>query len=658
MRLLATRILLSLFLLLESAMAAEWTAPFQQGRGQLRGREERKLRWGLHDGLFYNVVLAADYISVQGDISIQESSSLDDGLPYVAYLDAGDILTYQAVLQTTGKYSLKLRIASPFGEGGIQLRNPQNDSQIYASIDTLPASGDWNSWQTVEATFELLSLKFDLNLVVVEAGYNLLWLSLELLEETDSTAKLSEPPVTAPDVEPPPTTSHINSTCMVSLGADEYTTADEGARLSPENNTLELNTSSWAVYSIQVPADGKYIWQMRMTLTTLTGTLNLTNAETEDLYASIKESTLDSWRDINVVLLMAAGMHNVKIHIVEGTWTLSSVCLDEIDFENVHYLESININTRAPTIFIEATPTIAPMVSLNDPSTATMTPTSSAKAAATSAPTVTSSQSNNSKTMTPTTPTEAAPTSTPVVTYSESSNAGIMSSASPTKGAPKANPTSTASSYTGTMPPTSPIEDLPTMAPVVVTMKSSITSTMAPTSSLQLFTTAPSVEAPTQAMNSSQPEAPAASSNDTTSLESQEIAFQFSADEASSMYGAVLEEASSENAACITQLDAFDWVRYPMSTIVGGNYTMEIRVSSASGKGAFDLIDYGTGITYTSMETIPATGEGNWETVSINVTLPEGDVHLMIRVREGGWMYTWIRFSENLAPKYNIIITG
>jgi hypothetical protein len=591
-------------------MAAEWLALSQQGRGQLRRREGRKLRWGIHDGLFYNVVLAADYISVQGDVSVQDSSL--DGLPYVAYLDAGDVLTYNAVLQSTGKYRMELRVASPFGEGGIQLRNSQNVTQIYASIDTLPASGDWNLWQTVETTVDLLENEFNLDLVVVETGYNLLWLSLELLEEIDNTAEPSEPPVAVPTIEPhPATSSQINGICMVSLGADEYTGADEEARLSSENNTLELGTSSWAVYSVQVPADGKYLWQMTMTLSSASGTLNLTNAETKVLYASIRESAIDSWRDINVVLVLEAGMHNVKIDIMEGSWTLSSVCLDGIEFVNVHYIESIDINTAAPMISIETVPTAAPMVSLNE-STATMAPTSPAK---------------------------AAPTSTPVVTYSQSNNTGNMTSTRPTEGAPTATPT-TESTYTGTLPPTNPIEGPPTMAPVVVTMTLSNTSTMAPTSSLQLSPTAPPIEAPTQATNSSQTEAPVASPK--------EIILLLTANETSSMYGAVLEETSSENTPCITQLDAYDWVRYPMSTLVGGNYTMEIRVSSASGECSFELIDYGTGITYASMESIPATGDDNWETVSSRLTLPEGDVHLMIRVREGGWMYSWISFSEAL----------
>lgn len=555
-------------------MANDWLVPSSHLRRQREQQEARKLSWGFHDGIFYSMILAADYTAVQGEVAVQESSS--EGLPYVAYLDAGDVLSYRATLESAGTYRMEIRVASPGGEGSLTLRNSLNFTQTYASIDTFPASGDWNTWETLETTIDFLETDINLDLVVQEAGWNLLWLSLEKVEITNSpTAKPAEitSPVTAPTNEQSPAVSpETSDTCIVSLSASEYTDSDEAARVSSQDNSLELEANSWATYTVQVPADGTYLWRMKVTLSSATGALNLTNAETEEIYASVKEPKIDSWRNINIVLILEAGVHIMKINNVEGSWRLSSVCLDPINSFNVDYIGSGNDTiTTTPASPVSPAPTMAPVV---PPAT------NSSQA---EAPTVLESSEPVATTQTATT--TAAPTASPTQAVNSSQTAA---------------PTSMTVSESSVL-----------VSPTLATNDS---ETAAPTTSLANMTDA------------------------------SEFAVLLSADTMST-YGAVLG-TNNENVSSVTQLDTYDWVRYPMSTLVGGNYTMEIRVSSESGEGAFDLIDYSTGSNYSSIDSIPATGVDVWETINSTVTLPEGDVYFMIRVREGGWMYSWIRFSE------------
>lgn len=262
------RIALFLFLLWELGRAADCASSHL-----LRGNQPtRQLTWGLHDNVFYNMVLAADYISVQGDVTVQESSA--EGLPYVGYLDAGDALTYRAILPSAGTYRMQIRVASSLGEGRIQLRNAQDMTQTYATIDTLPASGDWNAWETLETTLDLFETELDLELLVIEAGFNLLWLSLQFLnamEMPTSTPTASVVPAVAPTIEPIPfepneTPFEPNDACLVSLTASAYTSIDETAQLHPQTDSLELMANSWVTYSVEAPTDGMYLYQMKVML--------------------------------------------------------------------------------------------------------------------------------------------------------------------------------------------------------------------------------------------------------------------------------------------------------------------------------------------------------------------------------------------------------
>lgn len=116
-------------------------------------------------------VEAEDYIAMSG---IAEENTIDiDGGENVGWIDSGDWMKYQVNIPTTSNYTISYRIASPTG-ASLQL---QQDNNSFPSV-TIPNTGDWQNWQTIEQTVFLNAGQQELTLTAPVGGWNINWFTL------------------------------------------------------------------------------------------------------------------------------------------------------------------------------------------------------------------------------------------------------------------------------------------------------------------------------------------------------------------------------------------------------------------------------------------------------------------------------------------------
>ncbi|WP_160398113.1 galactose-binding domain-containing protein [Paenibacillus sp. MMS18-CY102] len=108
----------------------------------------------------------------------------------VAYTDIGDWMDYTVNVQNAGTYTVDFRVASPYADTQLQLRN---GGTTLATV-TVPNTGGWQTWQTVSATVNLSAGTQTLRIYAATNGWNLNWFSL--------TSSGAAQPVAAPTFTP------------------------------------------------------------------------------------------------------------------------------------------------------------------------------------------------------------------------------------------------------------------------------------------------------------------------------------------------------------------------------------------------------------------------------------------------------------------------
>jgi hypothetical protein len=112
--------------------------------------------------------LQAESYSGMNGIQTESTSDTGGGLD-VGYIDANDWMDYSVNVSTAGSYTLAFRVASANSGGQMQLRN--SSGSVLATV-TIPGTGGWQTWTTVNATASLSGGTQTLRLFAVSGGYN------------------------------------------------------------------------------------------------------------------------------------------------------------------------------------------------------------------------------------------------------------------------------------------------------------------------------------------------------------------------------------------------------------------------------------------------------------------------------------------------------
>lgn len=132
------------------------------------------------------VIEAENYIAMNGI----ETEVCSEGGLNIAYVDGEDWMDYNVNIQNSGTYRAEFRVSSPYDNTKLQLRS---GTSVLTTI-TVPNTGGWQNYVTVEANVNLSAGRQTLRVHAVTNGWNMNWLSLTSTG-TNTTVSI---PVTGP----------------------------------------------------------------------------------------------------------------------------------------------------------------------------------------------------------------------------------------------------------------------------------------------------------------------------------------------------------------------------------------------------------------------------------------------------------------------------
>ena len=200
------------------------------------------------------------------DVDIEVTSDTGGGYN-VGWIDAGEWLTYDPGVTSSGNYTVSYRVASQSGGGSIQLE-ASGGSTVYGTI-AVPSTGGWQSWQTISHTVNLNAGQ-QIALVALAGGFNLNWIEI--------TAGGDDPT----DPPPPPT----GSLPMLQAQGTQWFANGQPQRLRGVNlgNWLQLE-----------------MWMMSSAISSNSGVINdqcgLENILTQRFGYGEKERLMDIFRE-------------------------------------------------------------------------------------------------------------------------------------------------------------------------------------------------------------------------------------------------------------------------------------------------------------------------------------------------------------------------
>lgn len=111
-----------------------------------------------------------------GDVDIEATTDAGGGYD-VGWTASGEWLAHNNVtFPTTGAYTLAYRVAAPAAGGVISA--DLNAGTIPLGSTTVPATGGWQNWTTVQRTINVNAGTYNLGTFVSSAGFNLNWISI------------------------------------------------------------------------------------------------------------------------------------------------------------------------------------------------------------------------------------------------------------------------------------------------------------------------------------------------------------------------------------------------------------------------------------------------------------------------------------------------
>jgi hypothetical protein len=142
---------------------------------------------------------------------LTENCSDAGGTLDVGWIDQNDWMDYTVNVASTGAYTLKLRLATPYTGAQLQVKN--GNGIVLATV-AVPTTGGFQSWQTTTTTINLAAGTQTIRLQsTTSAGWNINWLEIiagPLTLARQSNGPVAEETVTSPAfyIFPNPITTH------------------------------------------------------------------------------------------------------------------------------------------------------------------------------------------------------------------------------------------------------------------------------------------------------------------------------------------------------------------------------------------------------------------------------------------------------------------
>jgi len=247
------------------------------------------------------------------DVDIEITN--DEGGGYnVGWIEPGEWLSYANLnIPSSGRYALRMRVASE--NGGSVSVDLNAGSTVLAELN-IPATGGFQSWQTIEREVELNAGNHQLGVYASSGGWNFNWIELEPLAITFE----AEDYTNASDNTP----GNIGGAYRDG-DVDIEPTSDAGGGY----NVGWIEPGEWLAYDgLEVSSAGNYVFELRVASGDNGGiaSLDLNGGSLALGEVSIPNTGgWQTWQTVTLEAYLPQGSHSLGVYASTGGWNFNWV---------------------------------------------------------------------------------------------------------------------------------------------------------------------------------------------------------------------------------------------------------------------------------------------------------------------------------------------
>ncbi|THU38100.1 carbohydrate-binding protein [Niastella caeni] len=130
---------------------------------------------GLTPGGNFSTVIQAENYTYMSGIQLETTTDANGG-QNVGWIDAGDWMSYDVNIPTTGTYRVIYRVASPNANTTLRLEKDAGATQL-GSV-TIPNTGGWQNWTNVAHDVTLPAGSYSIGIATATGGFNINYLTI------------------------------------------------------------------------------------------------------------------------------------------------------------------------------------------------------------------------------------------------------------------------------------------------------------------------------------------------------------------------------------------------------------------------------------------------------------------------------------------------
>jgi hypothetical protein len=263
----------------------------------------------------------------------------------IGWVDAGEWLNYSVNVTVSGDYTVQLRVASPYGGGSMHVGF--NGSNVW-SVASIPATGDWQTWTTVDVPVTLTSGQQLLTLLFDTSGFNISRISVVSRgpSSVGSASGGTASPYSGSAINIPGTleaeqfdtggegVAYHDTTSGNSGGAFRSTTGVdiEGAS-SGGYDVGWVAAGEWLQYTVNVASAGTYTAQFRVASLGQGGTFHLEMNGSNVSGSLMVPDTggWQNWQTVSATVQLSGGVQTAQL-VIESGGTNAAGNFDRIQF--------------------------------------------------------------------------------------------------------------------------------------------------------------------------------------------------------------------------------------------------------------------------------------------------------------------------------------
>jgi beta-glucanase (GH16 family) len=261
-------------------------------------------------------IQAESYDSMSG-VQTETTSDTGGGLN-VGWIETGDYMNYNVNVNTSGSYTVGFRVASPNANTQVQLKK---GGTVLTTV-TIPNTGGWQVWTTVNGTASLTSGSQTLQLYASVGGWNINWVSFTSGGGATATPTPTRPPSGTPTPTPPSgkvIPGKIEAESYNSMSGIQLETCSEGTQ-----DVCYVDAGDWMNYNVTVQTTKAYVAQFRVSSPYSNTQLQLKLGATVLATVTVPNTGgWQTWATASATVNLTAGSQTLQVYAVTNGWNFN-----------------------------------------------------------------------------------------------------------------------------------------------------------------------------------------------------------------------------------------------------------------------------------------------------------------------------------------------